>query len=142
MLFTLCIPPLIGILAVRSLHKLLQLLLKALIIGRGCKLTKFYGYFSLLHRRWRSHSRFRLFLLLLNSLDGKVNFALFINAEDLNLYLLSHLKMVVHVLYKGVRYFGNMNQTAFSTGQRYKCAEVHNTGNFTLQNTAYFNCQF
>ena len=81
MLFALCISPLIGIFAVRSLHKLLQLLLKALIAGRRCKLAEFNGSFFLLSRRRRGRSRFRLFFFRLNCLDGKVDFALFVDSE-------------------------------------------------------------
>ena len=132
---------LIRILAVGSLHELLQLFLKAQVSGRGGHRPDFRN-----RRPDRYGSRLRRYLfdfLLFFSLcpfDRKIDFSLFVNFEDLYLHHLSNVKVIMNVLYKCVGNLRDMNQTAFPARKRDKSAEIHDACYLSLLYTADFNC--
>ena len=139
MLLSLGISAFVSIFAVRSLHEFLELFLKAHVIGRRRQFTH-HGRIRL-RRGCRGSRRLlhRIRLFLFNRLfQGKINLPLIVDLKDFDLDDLPDLKMVMDVFHKGICNFGNMNQTAFAAGKRDKCAKAHNTGYFTLLNTANF----
>ena len=114
-LFPFRIPTFICILTIRSLHKLLQLLFKSQIRGGRCNFSNLSHVRLWLGNRCRSLLFFHfLWRFFLDTFDGQVNFALLVNLKNFHSYRLAYLKVVVNVLYKGVRYFGNMNKATFA----------------------------
>ena len=141
-------------LAVRIGHELLELILKvhgALgldgtgIEGGGTVAGRRSGGSVVLEAALTAFNAIPALVIVLGTgrgrrglLDGEIDALAVIDTDDLDLDLLSFLKVVVDVIDVRIGDFRDMYQSGLIVRQRNECAELGDAGNFTFQDGTYF----